>query len=81
MRLARQFVRFAVLAGFAALLAGCETTGPGPTASLLSPMTRTRAAAECWMQTEKSAQAMGLDKRADVVNVCIGKKMRGEPTA
>jgi hypothetical protein len=32
------------------------------------------------MATEKAAQTMDLDKRADLVNVCIDKKMRGEAT-
>jgi hypothetical protein len=44
-------------------------------------MTRTRAAAECWMKTEKTAQTMNLDQRADLVNTCIDKRMRGEPFA
>jgi hypothetical protein len=33
------------------------------------------------MATEKTAQKMDLDRRADLVNGCIEKKMRGEPTA
>jgi hypothetical protein len=44
-------------------------------------MTRSRAAAECWMATEKGRADMDLDKRADVVNKCIDQKMKGEKTA
>lgn len=83
--------RLAFIIAGAALLAGCETTDPRPTsvaAAHHSPtfvlptfMTRTRAAAECWMATEKTAQTMDLDRRADVVQGCIDKKMRGDPTA
>ena len=67
------------LAGLA--LAGCETTGtsaPAKTATAPEPpMTRTRAAEQCWMSTEKGATSMSLDKRADVVNKCIEDKMKG----
>ena len=40
------------------------------------PMTRTRAARECWMRTEKSNAHENLDKRADLVNKCIEEKMK-----
>lgn len=65
-----------------ALLAGCETTGPGatPTAQAQPPMTHARAAEICWMSTEKGAGSMNLDKRADVVDKCIEDKMKGAPT-
>jgi len=74
-------LRLAALAGAAALLAGCATTGSQSSAGLFAPMTHRRASAECWMETEKTAQSMKLDKRVDVVNGCIEKKMRGEPSA
>lgn len=75
----------------AALLSGCETDGstPGPLASLTGPlkkeepakpaeppMTRSRAASECWMATEKGRADANLDKRADVVTKCIDDKMK-----
>ena len=69
------------LAGLA--LAGCETTGTGaPTQTAKAPeppMTRTHAAEQCWMSTEKGATTMSLDKRADVVDKCIDLKMKGAP--
>ncbi len=77
----RTFVRFTAAAAFAAALAGCETTGPGPYAMAPASMSRTRAAADCWMATEKTAQSMDLDKRADLVNACIDNRMRGGPAA
>ena len=46
-------------------LAGCATQSA-----------HTRAAAQCWMSTEKSQAKMNLDKRADVVNKCIDEKMK-----
>ena len=40
------------------------------------PMTRSRAARECWMRTEKGNAHEDLDKRADLVNKCIDDKMK-----
>jgi type IV pilus biogenesis protein CpaD/CtpE len=66
----------------AAALAGCETTGAGvgakPEAAkpVDPPMTRTRAAEQCWMATEKGNAGLALDKRADVVDKCIEQKMK-----
>ncbi len=83
--------RLALIAAAAALLAGCETDGntPGPLASLSTPskpaepakppeppMTHSRAAAECWMGTEKGSASANIDKRADIVNKCIDDKMK-----
>lgn len=75
----------ALMAAAAALLAGCETTGPGPSAQAAKPpdrpMTHTRAAEECWMKTEKGSASMSLDKRADVVDKCIDEKMKAAAAA
>lgn len=40
------------------------------------PMTRSRAAADCWMQTEKGRADANLDKRADFVTKCIEDKLK-----
>lgn len=40
------------------------------------PMTRSRAAMECWMKLEKGAASTNLDKRADIVNKCIDDKLK-----
>jgi hypothetical protein len=70
---------FLLLAG--AALAACETTGgPAPQAAA-APMTHQEASLQCWMSTEKEASRMTLDKRADLVDACIERKMKGEPAA
>ena len=58
-----------------------ENTGAKPQAAkpeepAEEPMTRTRAARECWMKTEKANPHENLDKRADIVNKCIEDKMK-----
>jgi len=45
------------------------------------PMTRARAARECWMRTEKANPHQDLDKRADVVNKCIDDKLKAAGSA
>jgi hypothetical protein len=45
------------------------------------PMTRARAATECWMRTEKGSANVDLDKRADVVTKCIDDKMKAAAAA
>jgi len=82
------FARLRALALAAAagvLLAGCETTGPGPSAQAAKPpdppMTRSRAASECWMKTEKGSASGDLEKRADIVNKCIDEKLKAAEAA
>ena len=75
-----------LLAALAALtLTACETTGSGPAAEAAKPpeppMTRKRAATECWMSTEKGRGDANLDKRADTVTKCIDDKMKAAKTA
>jgi len=43
------------------------------------PMTRARAARECWMKTEKGSGNANLDKRADAVTKCIDEKLAAAP--
>ena len=43
------------------------------------PMTRARAARECWMKTEKGKANADLDKRADAVTKCIDEKLAAAP--
>ena len=80
--------RLALLVAVAGLLAGCETTGTGPSVLAAKPpdppeppMTRSRAAADCWMSTEKGSAAANLDKRADLVTKCIDDKMKAAAAA
>ncbi|HEY4142724.1 MAG TPA: hypothetical protein VGM57_14990 [Pseudolabrys sp.] len=94
--ISRKISTLALLMAAAGLLAGCETDGssPGPLASLSSPskpaepekaaeppMTRSQAASECWMKTEKGPLRTNLDKRADVVDKCIDDKMKSVAAA
>jgi len=69
-----------LLIAMASALAGCETTGSGvaaaPPKPAEPPMTRTRAAEQCWMSTEKGAASVSLDRRADMVDKCIEEKMK-----
>jgi hypothetical protein len=39
-------------------------------------LTKSKAAMECWMKTEKGSAGTDLEKRADVVNKCIDEKMK-----
>ena len=52
-----------------------------PAADDGEPMTRARAARECWMRTEKANPHQDLDKRADVVNKCIDDKLKAAGAA
>lgn len=75
----RSLLSFAAIAACAVLLAGCETIGGGPVSAAAAPkppMTHTRAAEQCWMETEKTEKSMDLDKRADIVDRCIDKKLK-----
>ncbi|MBI5911450.1 MAG: hypothetical protein HY848_16055 [Betaproteobacteria bacterium] len=76
----------------AGLLAGCETlgSGAGPATQAAKPseppkpeppMTRSRAASECWMKTEKGSAGVSIDKRADIVTKCIDDKMKAAAAA
>lgn len=53
-----------------------QTAKPAAAADDGEPMTRARAARECWMRTEKANPHQDLDKRADVVNKCIEDKLK-----
>ncbi len=84
--------RLALLIVAAGVLAGCETLGgdagpatqaakPGEPPKPELPMTRSRAATECWMKTEKGSAGIGIDKRADIVTKCIDDKMKAAAAA
>ena len=45
------------------------------------PMTRSKAAMECWMKTEKGSAGVNIDKRADVVTKCIDDKLKAAAAA
>jgi hypothetical protein len=80
----RRLLAPTLLLALTAALGGCETTGgPAPQAAAAppKPLTHQEAALACWMATEKDAAKVGLDKRADLVDACIDRKMKGEPDA
>ena len=58
-----------------------QTVRPAAAADDGEPMTRARAARECWMRTEKANPHQDLDKRADVVNKCIDDKLKAAGSA
>ena len=58
-----------------------EPEGPQQPPKPELPMTRSRAAMECWMKTEKGGADTNLDKRADVVTKCIDDKMKAAQAA
>lgn len=53
-----------------------QAAKPAEPAADPEPMTRARAARECWMRTEKASVHEDLDKRADLVNKCIDEKLK-----
>ena len=58
-----------------------QAVRPAAAADDGEPMTRARAARECWMRTEKANPHQDLDKRADVVNKCIDDKLKSAGAA
>jgi hypothetical protein len=58
-----------------------QAAKPAEPAVDAEPMTRSRAARECWMRTEKGSAREDLDKRADVVNKCIDEKLKAAGTS
>ncbi len=41
------------------------------------PLTQTKAAEQCWMETEHGAKSLPPEKRAKVVDQCVKDKMSG----
>jgi hypothetical protein len=81
----RNLIAIPALVLVCAALAGCDTIVPYPSAPQTAtpdlPMTHSRAAAECWMSTEKGRANMNLDRRADIVTKCIDDKMKAARAA
>jgi hypothetical protein len=44
------------------------------------PLTQSKAAEECWMETEHGAKSLPLDKRSKVVDKCVKDKMNAAAT-
>jgi uncharacterized protein YceK len=63
----------------AVMLAGCSTsrTDTPPAEAAPPPLTQSKAAEQCWMETERGAKSLPSEKRAKVVDQCVKDKMSG----
>lgn len=75
-------VYFGLLLIVATILAGCTTnrTDAPPAEPAPQPLTQSKAAEECWMETEHGAKSLPLDKRSKVVDKCVKDKMNAAGT-
>ena len=70
---------FALLMIAAVILANCSTSRTdAPTAEAAPPpFTQSKAAEQCWMETEHGAKSLPAEKRAKVVDQFVKDKMSG----
>jgi hypothetical protein len=70
---------FVLLLIAAVIPASCTTNRTDtPTAEAApSPLTQSKAAEQCWMETEHGAKSLPPEKRAKVVDQCVKDKMSG----
>ena len=70
---------FGLLLIAAVILASCSTsrTDTPPAEAAPPPLTQSKAAEQCWMETEHGAKSLPLDKRSKVVDQCVTEKMSG----
>jgi hypothetical protein len=73
---------FGLLLIAAMILTGCTTnrTDAPPAEPAPQPLTQSKAAEECWMETEHGAKSLPLDKRSKVVDKCVKDKMNAART-
>jgi ABC-type enterochelin transport system substrate-binding protein len=71
--------RFGLLLIAAVILASCTTNrADAPAAEATpQPLTQSKAAEQCWMETEHGNKSLPLEKRAKVVDQCVKDKMSG----
>jgi ABC-type enterochelin transport system substrate-binding protein len=69
--------RFGLLLIAAMILASCTTNRTDTPAAEAAPqpLTQSKAAEQCWMETEQGNKSLPLDKRAKVVDKCVKDKM------
>ena len=72
-------VHFGLLLIVAMILASCTTHAP-PAEPAPQPLTQSKAAEECWMETEHGAKSLPLDKRSKMVDKCVKDKMNDAQT-
>jgi hypothetical protein len=70
-------VPFGLLLIAAMILAGWTTnrTDAPPAEPAPQPLTQSKAAEECWMETEHGAKSLPLDKRSKAVDKCVKDKL------
>jgi hypothetical protein len=70
---------FCLLLIMGVILASCSTSHTdAPTAEAAPPpLTQSKAAEQCWMETEHGAKSLPPEKRAKVVDQCVKDKMSG----
>ena len=70
---------FGLLLIAAVILASCTTSHTDTPAAEAAPqpLTQSKAAEQCWMETEHGAKSMPLEKRSKVVEQCVKDKMSG----
>jgi outer membrane PBP1 activator LpoA protein len=63
----------------AVILASCTTnrTDTPTSEAAPPPLTQSKAAEQCWMETEHGAMSLPPEKRAKVVDQCVKDKMSG----
>jgi hypothetical protein len=63
----------------AVILASCSTNPAATPAAEAAPppLTQSKAAEQCWMETEHGAKSLPAEKRAKVVDQCVKDKMSG----
>jgi hypothetical protein len=61
----------------AVILAGCTTNRTDTPAAepAPQPLTQSKAAEQCWMETEHGAKSLPLDKRSKAVDKCVKDKL------
>ena len=71
--------RFSLLLIVTVILASCTTNRTDTPAAEAAPqpLTQSKAAEQCWMETEQGNKSLPLDKRAKVVDKCVKDKMSG----
>jgi ABC-type enterochelin transport system substrate-binding protein len=69
--------RFGLLLIVTVILASCTTNRTDTPAAEAAPqpLTQSKAAEQCWMETEQGNKSLPLDKRAKVVDKCVKDKM------
>jgi hypothetical protein len=67
----------------AMILTSCTAnrTDAPPAEAAPQPLTQSKAAEECWMETEHGAKSLPLDKRSKIVDKCVKDKMNAAGAA